>query len=99
MTSDLTNTADATRRKRLLYQCWHRGTREMDLILGRFANAHVGLMSTAELEALEQILPVPDPALMRWVTGEEEPADIYDRALILRIRRFIDEGGARPDET
>ena len=29
------------RRKRLLFRCWHRGTREMDLILGRFADAEI----------------------------------------------------------
>jgi antitoxin CptB len=33
------------RRKRLLFRCWHRGTREMDLILGRFADAEIATLS------------------------------------------------------
>ena len=37
------------RRKRLLFRCWHRGTREMDLILGRFADAEIATLSDDEL--------------------------------------------------
>jgi antitoxin CptB len=46
------------RRKRLLFRCWHRGTREMDLILGRFADAEIGNLSDAELSELERVLEV-----------------------------------------
>ena len=41
------------RRKRLLFRCWHRGTREMDLILGRFADAEIADLSDDELAQLE----------------------------------------------
>ena len=51
------------RRKRLLFRCWHRGTREMDLILGRFADAEIGNLSDDELTQLETLLEVPDPDL------------------------------------
>src|SRR6185295_4291950 len=49
------------RRKRLLFRCWHRGTREMDLILGRFADAEIAMLSDAELAELEQLIEEPDP--------------------------------------
>ena len=39
------------RRKRLLFRCWHRGTREMDLIVGRFADAHLAELSDPDLYA------------------------------------------------
>jgi antitoxin CptB len=51
------------RRKRLLFRCWHRGTREMDLILGRFADAHIGRLSDDQLSELEALLELPDPDL------------------------------------
>ncbi len=49
------------RRRRLLYRAWHRGMREMDLIMGRFADAAIGDMSEAELDAFERLTDVPDP--------------------------------------
>jgi antitoxin CptB len=58
------------RRKRLLFRCWHRGTREMDLILGRFADAEIGNLSDAELSELEHLLEVPDPDLYAALIGD-----------------------------
>ncbi|HTK84533.1 MAG TPA: succinate dehydrogenase assembly factor 2 [Patescibacteria group bacterium] len=61
------------RRKRLIYRSWHRGTREMDLILGRFADKHIGAFSESELDQYETILTCSDPDLYGWVTGREAP--------------------------
>ena len=58
------------RRKRLLFRCWHRGTREMDLILGRFADAEIATLSDAELTQLERLIDVPDPDLYAALTGD-----------------------------
>lgn len=58
------------RRKRLLFRCWHRGTRELDLIVGRFADAHLVTLSDSELDQLEVILDAPDPALYAALTGD-----------------------------
>ena len=58
------------RRKRLLFRCWHRGTREMDLILGRFADAEIADMPDNELTELERLIELPDPDLYAAVTGD-----------------------------
>ena len=79
------------RRKRLLYRCWHRGTREMDLILGGFADAHIGALSDADVADLEHLLEVPDPDLYAAFSDARPlPAD-YAGGIFLRIRRFLDE--------
>lgn len=57
------------RRKRLLFRCWHRGTREMDLIIGRFADAHLADLSDPELTQLETLIDLPDPDLYAALTG------------------------------
>src|SRR5271163_2921177 len=57
------------RRKRLLFRCWHRGTREMDLILGRFADAEIASLGEDDLTELEHLIEVPDPDLYAAVTG------------------------------
>lgn len=57
-------------RKRLIYRSWHRGTREMDLILGSFADRNVPLFSDAELVQYESLLNESDPDLYEWITGQ-----------------------------
>ena len=76
------------RRKRLLFRCWHRGTREMDLILGRFADAEIGNLFDAELGELERLLEVNDPDLYAAITGDKTlPADVTG-TLFARIKAF-----------
>jgi antitoxin CptB len=76
------------RRKRLLFRCWHRGTREMDLILGRFADAEIAGLTDDERAQLEQLIEVPDPDLYAAVSGNAQLAAEYAGALFDRIRSF-----------
>jgi antitoxin CptB len=76
------------RRRRLLFRSWHRGTREMDLIMGRFADANIGTLSDAELDAFERLTDVPEPELYAWITGEQAVAPEHDTALFHRLRQF-----------
>ena len=76
------------RRKRLLFRCWHRGTREMDLILGRFADAEIATLSDDELTQLEHLIEVPDPDLYAALTGDRQLAPEYASALFDRIKAF-----------
>jgi antitoxin CptB len=76
------------RRKRLLFRCWHRGTREMDLILGRFADAEIANLKDGELTQLERLIEVPDPDLYAALTGDEPLAAEYAGSLFDRIKSF-----------
>jgi antitoxin CptB len=76
------------RRRRALFRAWHRGTREVDLITGPFADAHIGALSETELASFEQLLDVPEPVLYAWITGEEATPASHDSALFRRIRDF-----------
>jgi antitoxin CptB len=64
--------ADTVRRRKLVFRAWHRGMREVDLLLGRFADARVPDMGEENLAAFEALLDVPDPQILAWITGEEE---------------------------
>ncbi len=59
------------RLERLKFRSWHRGTREMDLLLGSFADAHLGGFASEELDQYEAILQESDPDLYNWITGAE----------------------------
>lgn len=50
-------------RKRLLYQSQHCGMREMDLLVGHFAERHIPSMSEEELKKFEVLLALPDDDL------------------------------------
>jgi antitoxin CptB len=76
------------RRKRLLFRCWHRGTREMDLILGRFADAEIATLSDDELGQLERLIDVPDPDLYAALTGNVPLAPEFANDLFDRIQSF-----------
>ncbi len=76
------------RRKRLLFRCWHRGTREMDLILGRFADAEISALSDADMAELEQLIDVPDPDLYAALTSDDVAPPACAGALFARIKAF-----------
>ena len=66
------------RRKRLLFRSWHRGTRESDLILGRFADMYLAGFEEAQLDRYEALLECPDADLFDWITGRTAPPPEYD---------------------
>jgi antitoxin CptB len=76
------------RRKRLRFRAWHRGTREMDLILGPFADRFADGMGDEELGRCERLLEEPDTELLKWVLKQEAPPADADRDLIERLQRF-----------
>ena len=77
-----------TRRKRLKFRAWHRGMKECDLLLGRFADAELGAMSEAEVHTFEALLSAPDQDIYNWITGRAQAPAQYDTPLLERIARF-----------
>jgi antitoxin CptB len=86
----MTETDDvlAIRRKRLRFRAWHRGMREVDLLLGRFADAQLGEMAADELGAFEALLDVPDQDVLAWLTGLGQPPTGPAEPLLRRVYAF-----------
>jgi antitoxin CptB len=79
------------RRKLLLWRANHRGTREMDVLLGGFARDNIDSMQPSELDELERLIDVSDPELMSWIMGEAAVREEYrnsvtERLLAYRVR-------------
>ncbi|MBO0733973.1 MAG: succinate dehydrogenase assembly factor 2 [Methylocapsa sp.] len=87
----------AARCRRILFRSWHRGTREMDLILGRFANAEIKNLSKGDLCDFERLLEAADPDLFGWITGEAVPPAMHHTPLFRKILAF--HGLAAPFDT
>lgn len=78
----------AARRRRALYRARHRGTREMDFLLGTYADARLAGMTADELALFEHLLTLPDPELMSGII--EGTGDFAGgiATLVRRIRDF-----------
>lgn len=59
--------------KKLIFRAWHRGTREMDLLIGTFTDKYVQQFNDEELSQFIQILERSDPDIYNWITGREAP--------------------------
>jgi len=75
------------RRRKLLFRAWHRGSREMDLVMGPFADAWIDRMSESELAEFERLVALPDPDLFDLVAGPEA-AQAPANGLLARLRAF-----------
>jgi antitoxin CptB len=76
------------RKRRIRFRAWHRGMREMDLILGRFADATLSRLDAREVDTFEALMEVPDPELYEWITGAKETPAEYETALMQELRSF-----------
>ena len=84
----LTSDGLDARQRRILYRSWHRGTREVDLLLGPFVEAEIDSMEPAEIDTLEHLMDAPDQELYAWFTGAKAVPELYDTPLFRRIRDF-----------
>lgn len=76
------------RRRRLVFHAWHRGIREMDLLFGRYMDAHIAAMTEPELDEIEALMRLPDQELLKWIDGREPIPANQNLALIDRIRDY-----------
>ena len=75
-------------RKRLLFRAWHRGTRELDLLLGAFADGKIADLTASEVEEFEALLDVPDNVLYRWITGLDDACPEHEGPLLRALVAF-----------
>lgn len=87
------DTAAENRRKKLKFQAWHRGFKEIDLILGPFADERLGMMSDDELDAFEELLNVPDHDLYDWICQRSSPPDRFRTKVYEQIFDFSRRAG------
>jgi len=76
------------RRRKLLFRSWHRGMREMDLVMGKFADAEISRLTETELDEYERLVELPDGELLVWIMGEQEIPAEHDGAVLRRLRAF-----------
>ena len=61
-----------TRRRKLKFRAWRRGFREMDLLMGSFADKFLDTYGESELDQFEALLGIPDWEVYAWLIGQTE---------------------------
>ncbi len=84
----MTSTDLDIRRRRAAYRAAHRGTKEMDWLLGRYAASHLDQMTDPELAEFEDFLAAPDPDLQLWILDPKAVPDDRYAALVRVLRAF-----------
>ena len=74
------------RQKRVLWRARHRGMKEMDLMLGHYAEQHIAAMGAAQLDEFEAILEVSDAFLLDWLTDKTETPPAFQTAMFAEIK-------------
>ena len=89
---------DEARRKRILYRCQHRGMKEMDILLGGYAKAHIQSLPEDRLDILERLMDVPDQDLFNWMIGRVAVPAAHDTEIYRAVVAFKAAGGRSPSD-
>jgi antitoxin CptB len=81
------------RRRRMLFRAWHRGMREMDILMGQFADSALPNMPESELDAFEALLEAPDPELFKWLTGAAPLPAEFDTSVFRALQAHHSHSG------
>jgi antitoxin CptB len=73
------------RRRRILFRATHRGTHENDILIGGFVAARIAAFSADELDALEEVMELPDTDLAEWLTGRQPIPTDADSPMLRRM--------------
>ena len=77
------------RRRRLLFRATHRGTRETDLLIGGFVRARLASFTAADMDALEEVMELPDTDLADWLTGRTAIPPACDSPMLQAIKAAV----------
>lgn len=75
-------------RRRLRFRSWHRGTREADLVLGRFADVHLEHFSPDQLDRYAALLEKSDPEIYDWITDRASVPPAVDTDVFRLLKSF-----------
>jgi antitoxin CptB len=84
------------RRRKLLFRAWRRGVREMDLIVGRFADVHIDKFDPKDLDDFERLIEAGNVELYAWVVGTENAPAHHDTTVLAQLKAFHARTGEEP---
>ena len=74
--------------KQIIYRATHRGSKEMDILLGQFAKQHIKDLSIEELKDLNEIMSIEDNLLYKWYFNKINNKKIVNNKISHKLRNF-----------
>ena len=75
-------------KKQIIYRSTHRGSKEMDLLLGNFVKRHINEFNDAELRDLQKLLFVEDEVIYKWYFGKDTNIPISNVRVLAMLKKF-----------
>ena len=76
------------RKKEILFKCTHRGTKELDILLGNYVSNHINELKSKELDYLDVILNFNDMDLFKILTKKKAIDKKMNEYFIKKIIKF-----------
>ena len=74
--------------KKIIYRSSHRGTKEMDLLLGKFVNKYVYTFNKYELNDLNLLLNIDDEILYKWYLNQASESSVPINRVSKKLKKF-----------
>ena len=75
-------------KKKIIYRSMHRGTKEMDLLLGNFVKKYINKLSNIELRDLEKLLIIEDEVIYNWYFEINSNNSISNTKISTMLKKF-----------
>ena len=77
-----------TLRKQIIYRSTHRGSKEMDILLGNFVKKYIFDLNTKDLKNLNEIMSIDDDLIYDWYFNKVNNKKIADNKVSQKLRNF-----------
>ncbi len=78
------------RQKRLIYRAHHRGTKELDWLLGKYVDEKVDTMDEAGIDHFDKLMSLPEPMIEGWLMGRDEDIAPEFAEIVSEIQKYHD---------
>ena len=75
-------------KKQIIYRSVHRGTKEMDLLLGNFVKKHIDELNATELKDLAKLLFIEDEVIYKWYIEKSSDKLIPKTKVSMMLKNF-----------
>ena len=77
-----------TLRKQIIYRATHRGSKEMDILLGNFVKKYIFDLNTKDLKNLNEIMSIDDDLINDWYFNKINNEKIANNKVSQKLRNF-----------
>ena len=76
-------------KKQIIYRSRHRGTKEMDILLGKFVEKNIAKLDEEDLINLNEIMSLDDELLYQWYFNNIDNNKIFNNKISQKLKKFI----------